>query len=155
MKNGGLEAQLTPDLLMRMMFALGTIGTFVGITSEEWIDSEGHKLSFNPTELILSAFASNLELIWYSRCKALSVEDIRIHMRRACDVADAFHTRLRTAAKFIAGENCRDLSVKRHIWRMHMPDSYERKGANVYNDAALMEHGHKDDKDIFNRTSKR
>ena len=36
-----------------------------------------------------------------------------------------------------------------------MPRYYEEVGANIYNDTAMIEHGPKDDKFVFNRTSKR
>lgn len=150
MKSGGLEAQRTPDLLFWLMFAIGTEGC---ILPNRTVTMENH--NFNPTQIVLAALCSNVELLWYSRCSSMTIPDIRVNLKRICDVADAHYTELRGLNMILARKGTADCTIKRHLWRFHMPDFYERIGANKYNDSDLPEHGHIEDKAIFKRTSKR
>lgn len=154
MKNGGLEAQRVPDLLFWLVFAIGTEGAVVPNKNTSY-SVEGVIKLFNPTSVILSSLVACLELLWYCRCPTMSVTDILDTLPRVCKVADAYYTRLLGLSYFLLGDKNLDNTVKRHIWKDHMPDFFFRVGANVFNDTDLPEHGHIEDKALFQRTSKR
>jgi hypothetical protein len=153
MKNGGLEAQRTPDLLFWFMFAIGTQGMILPNRMQK-VRFEGKNYRFNPTEVVLLSLASNLELLWYSRCAQMSVPDIITHFQRVCNVSDALYTRMRSMVKVMMQHAKVDKSMKRHIWK-HVIRAWLECGSPKTNDADLPEHGHIDDKLLFGRTSKR
>jgi hypothetical protein len=154
MKSGGLEAQRTGDLLFWLVFAIGTEGCILPNSNGSYRKA-GVTKHFNPTKVVLTSLVANLELLWYSRCSSMTVTDITDTLKRVCSVADAHYTRLLGLSLFVMDDEREDCSVKRHIWKEHMPEYFFNLGANIYNDTDLPEHGHIDDKRIFERTSKR
>jgi hypothetical protein len=153
MKNGGLEAQRTPDLLFWLLFAIGTEGEIIPNRIESMI-FKGKTYRLNPTEVVLSSLVSCLELIWYSRSEEMSETDISVHFQRICNVSDALFTKLHFMTAMMMDRSGSDLTSKRHLWK-HAPEMYRTIGSPKNNDCDLPENGHIVDKQMFNRTSKR
>lgn len=153
MSGGGLESQSTGDLLFWFMFAVGTRGAIVPNTIVPIMRNGRQVARINPTEVILNACSSAIEMLWCVRCEEMHEDNLH-DLQYIVNVSNTHLMRNFYMKQVLANSLKMMLAVKDHIWA-HSPMIRGLIGPATENDTNSFEHGHVGDKEAYKLTSKR
>lgn len=146
MSSGGLEAQRTPELLFWLMMSIGTCGSIIPNTLDR-------RCQCNPSQVVLGAMASCLEMCWLLRSESISLDQLPVLQLKnnACSTRISvlwnLKGRLSGVTKVMA-------CIKNHL-SSHMMYQWAWDGSPSVNDTDACEADHKKDKINYQATSKR
>jgi hypothetical protein len=134
------------------MFAIGTEGAIVPNVLIQ-VHNGKRSRSYNPTEIILNACSSCIEMNWCCRSKELRHSELK-DLMHITNISSAHSLRAFSLKQALSKSNKMRTGIKGHAW-CHNPEDFAMFGDHEGNDTVGHECDHKEDKKDFNQTSKR